>query len=80
MYAKLIRSSRPEVFCKKGVLKNFAQFTGKHLCQGLFFNKVAGLRLYSGYTIGHILILIKKPAKFEMSLLIDYATDELKFC
>ena len=25
------RSSRPEVFCKKGVLKNFAKFTGKHL-------------------------------------------------
>ena len=35
------RSSRPEVFCKKGVLKSFAKFTGKHLCQGLFFNKVA---------------------------------------
>ena len=23
------RSSRPEVFCKEGVLKNFAKFTGK---------------------------------------------------
>ena len=32
-----------EVFYKKDVLKNFAKFTGKHLCQGLFFNKVAGL-------------------------------------
>ena len=29
---------------KKGVLGNFAKFTGKHLCQRLFFNKVAGLR------------------------------------
>ena len=38
------RSCRPELFCKKGVLRNFAKFTGKHLCQGLFFNKVAGLR------------------------------------
>ena len=38
------RSSCPEVFCKKGVLTNFAKFTGKHLCQRLFFNKVAGLR------------------------------------
>ena len=38
------RSSRPELFCKKGVLRNFTKFTGKHLCQGLFFNKVAGLR------------------------------------
>ena len=37
-------SSRPEVFYKKGVLRNFAKFTRKHLCQSLFFNKVAGLR------------------------------------
>ena len=37
------RSSRPEMFCKK-VYRNFAKFTGKHLCQSLFFNKVAGLR------------------------------------
>ena len=37
-----VRSSRPEVFCKKGVLKNFAKCTGKHLSQSLFFNKVAG--------------------------------------
>ena len=29
---------------KKGVLRNFAKFTGKHLCQRLLFNKVAGLR------------------------------------
>ena len=28
----------------KNVLKNFAKFTGKHLCQSLFLNKVAGLR------------------------------------
>ena len=39
------RSSRPDVFCEKGVLRNFAKFTGKHLCQSLFFNKVAGLSL-----------------------------------
>ena len=29
---------------KKGVLRNFPKLTGKHLCQSLFFNKVAGLR------------------------------------
>ena len=29
---------------KKGVLRNFAKFIGKHLCQSLFFYKVAGLR------------------------------------
>ena len=39
----IYRSSRPEVLCKKGVLRNFTKFTGKHLCQNLFFNKVAGL-------------------------------------
>ena len=39
------RSSRPEVFCKKDVLRNFAKSTVKHLCQILFFDKVAGLRL-----------------------------------
>ena len=38
------RSSHPEVFCKKGVLRNFTKFTGKHPCQSLFFNKVAGQR------------------------------------
>ena len=30
------RSTRPEVFCKKKVLRNFAKFTEKHLCQNLF--------------------------------------------
>ena len=31
---------------KKSVLRKvFAKFTGKHLCQRLYFNKVAGLRL-----------------------------------
>ena len=38
------RSSRPEVCSKKGVLRNFTKFTGKHLCHRVFFNKVAGLR------------------------------------
>ena len=38
------KSSRPEVVCEKGVFRNFAKFTGKHLYQSLFFNKVADLR------------------------------------
>ena len=38
------RSSRQKVFCKRSALGNFAKFTGKHLCQNLFFNKAAGLR------------------------------------
>ena len=40
------RSSRPEVFYKTGVLRNFAKYTGEHLCQSLFFNRVVGI-LYS---------------------------------
>ena len=39
-----IRSSLSQMYFKMGVLKNFAIFTGKHLCQSLFFNKVAGLK------------------------------------
>ena len=38
------QKQRPEVFYKKGILTNFANSTGKHLCQSLFLNKVAGLR------------------------------------
>ena len=40
------RSSRPEVFCKKGVLRFFPKFTGKHLCESLVFNKVVKKRLW----------------------------------
>ena len=37
----LHRSSRREVFRKKGVLQNFAKFTGKQLCRSLHFLKKA---------------------------------------
>ena len=52
-----VGSSRPEVLCKKGVLKNFTKFTGKHLCQSLLFNKIAGLRpttLLKKETLGQV--------------------------
>ena len=41
----VFRSSHQKCSMKKGVLINFAKFTGKHMCQSLFFRKVAGLRL-----------------------------------
>ena len=44
-YFFFFRNSRQEVFHKKSVLRNLAEFTGKNLCQRLFFNKVAGLGL-----------------------------------
>ena len=40
-----VQEQPPEMFYKKGVLKNFVKFTGKHLCQILFFNKVTSLSL-----------------------------------
>ena len=36
------RSSHPEMFCKKAVLRDFPKSTKKHLCQSLFITKVAG--------------------------------------
>ena len=38
------RSSHQSCSVWKGVLRKFTKFTGKHLCQSLFFNKVAGLK------------------------------------
>ena len=52
----------PEVFCKKGVLKNFAVFTGKHLCWSLFLIELQAFRpaaLLNGYT--RYLRLLVKP-------------------
>ena len=38
------RNSHQRCSVRKSVIRSFAKFTGKHLCQSLFFNKVAGLR------------------------------------
>ena len=37
IFFKRYRSSRLEAFCKKSVFRNFTKFTGKYLCQSLFF-------------------------------------------
>ena len=39
------KSSHQRCSEQKGVPRNFTKFTGKHLCQSLFLNKVAGLFL-----------------------------------
>ena len=39
-----LRSSRLDVFCRKGIFRSFAKFIGKHLCESLFFNKVRPAR------------------------------------
>ena len=38
----------PEGFYKKGIFTNFAKFTGKHLCQSVFLNKVALAQVFPG--------------------------------
>ena len=50
----IFRSSRPEVFCKKGVFGNFAKITGKHPCQSLFFNKVANFNFILKKTLAQV--------------------------
>ena len=42
----------PEVFCIKNVLKNFAKFTGKHLCQNLSTDlAIASEKAYQNYKV-----------------------------
>ena len=45
IFVRYYLSSRPKVFCKKGVLRNFSKFAENHLSWSVFFNKIAGLRL-----------------------------------
>ena len=56
-------------FYKKDILKNFAKFTGKHLCLSLFFRKVAGLRLWHRYF----------PANFSKFLRTPFVTEHLRW-
>ena len=42
LHLRALRSSHQRHSVKTGVLRNFAKFSGKHLRQSLFFNKVAG--------------------------------------
>ena len=68
------RSNGPEVFCKKGVFKNLAKFTGKQLSQIYFFKKIAGLRLasllekrlWASFSTSFYRTLLKLMAAFEI--------------
>ena len=46
LLSKTCRSSRLQMFFKIGVLKNFAIFTGKHLCWSLFLIKWQAFRCF----------------------------------
>ena len=50
MIALPLESTRLQMFYKMSVVKNFATFTGKHLCASLFFNQDAGLTIPTNYT------------------------------
>ena len=50
----IFRRSRPEVFCKRSVLRNFAKFTGKQLCQGLFFKIVYEKNFFKKNTLAQV--------------------------
>ena len=56
---KNTRNSHQRCFIIKGVLINFAKFTGKHLCQSLFLNKVAGPRLMICEDLSAIFVITK---------------------
>ena len=43
----LLQKQPPELFCKKGVLRNFAKFAGKHLCQSFCFKVAGRVKTYS---------------------------------
>ena len=46
-YSLPLENSCPEVFCRKGVLRNFAKFTGKRPCQGNFIKKETLAQVFS---------------------------------
>ena len=71
------RRSRPEAFCKNGVLRNLAKFTGKHLCHRLFSNKVAGLR--PATVLKKILRNKCFPVNFAKFLRTPFFTDHLRW-
>ena len=51
-------SNHQRCYIKKGVFKNFVKFTGKHLCQSIFFIKLQtyGLKQTTAYGIKIVLI------------------------
>ena len=71
------RSSHRKCSLRKGILRNFSKFTGKHLCQDHFFNKVAGLR--------HATLLKKSlwhsyfPVKFEKFIRTPFPKEHLRW-
>ena len=56
----MFRSSHQMCSIEIGVLKNFTKFTGKHLCQSLFLNKVADPRRFKKSSAGLQNLMFRK--------------------
>ena len=56
---KYYRNNHQRCSVRRGVLRSFTKFTRTHLCQSLFFNKVAGLPVPESLCLRSA-ILIKK--------------------
>ena len=50
----VVRSSHRRCSARKGVFRNFIKFTGKHLCQSLFFNKLKKLNFIKKETLAQV--------------------------
>ena len=59
------RNSHRTCSTKKGVLKNFTKFTGKHLCQSLFFNKILGQSTWTTASVAYQKVLGIEFSKLE---------------
>ena len=54
MAQSINRSSHRRCSIRKGVFRNFVKLTGKHLCQSLSFNKVAGCNFIKKETFAQV--------------------------
>ena len=69
------RSSRLQMFFKIGVLKNFANFRGKHLCWSVFLRKVQAMPAASWKGFQHRCF----PVKFAKCLRKAFLTEYLRW-
>ena len=70
---------------KIDILRNFANFTGKHPCRSLFFNKVAGLglQLYLkrlAQVFSYEVCKVSKNTFFTEHIWVTASAHELTYC
>ena len=80
----LYRSTRPEVFCKRGVLRKFAKFTGKQLCQRLLFRPTTLLKkslCHKCFPMNWVYLLLQNTSGGFILLFVSFlkALEQLKY-